>query len=130
MLKWKDDYLLGIEEIDKQHKKLFEIAGRAYELFKNDIYMDKYDKIVEILEELKDYAVFHFSFEEKYMLNIGYKKFISHKAEHNEFLQKVENTDLNKIDTDQNAYLLSILEFIMNWISEHILQKDKHIAIG
>jgi hemerythrin len=30
----------------------------------------------------------------------------------------------------KDDYLLSILEFIMNWISEHILQKDKQIVIS
>lgn len=130
MLKWNDDYLIGVEDIDVQHKKLFEIAGRAYELLKNDFYIDKYDKIIEIIEELKDYAVYHFNYEEKYMLSKGYKKFISHKALHDEFIEKVQNTDLNKIDVDQNEYLLTILEFIVNWTKEHILDKDKQIIAG
>lgn len=129
MLKWKDEYLIGVQIIDEQHEKLFEIAGRAYDLLNNDMYLDKYDKIVEILEELKEYAVYHFKCEEEYQLSIGYRKFISHKAEHDEFIHKVENTDLNKIDADQNSYLLSILEFIVNWTSEHILQKDKQITV-
>lgn len=128
MLKWKDDYLVGVETIDEQHEMLFKIAERAFELFKNDMYVDKYDRIIAIIEELKDYAVYHFKFEEEYMLSIGYKKFLSHKAEHDEFINKVANTDLNKIDIDQNAYLLSILEFVVNWTSDHILQRDKLIT--
>lgn len=128
MLKWKDDYLVGVETIDEQHEMLFKIAERAFELFKNDMYVDKYDRIIAIIEELKDYAIYHFKFEEEYMLSIGYKKFLSHKAEHDEFINKVANTDLNKIDIDQNAYLLSILEFVVNWTSDHILQRDKLIT--
>lgn len=130
MLKWKEEYLIGVKTIDEQHKKLFEIAQRAYDLLKNDIYVDKYDKIINILEELKEYAVYHFNSEEHYMISIGYRKFVSHKAEHNEFINKIKNTDLNKIDVDQDAYLLSILEFIVNWTSEHILRNDKHITLA
>ncbi len=29
MIKWKDEYSLGVEQIYEQHRKLFEIAGRA-----------------------------------------------------------------------------------------------------
>ncbi|KMT23379.1 bacteriohemerythrin [Clostridium cylindrosporum] len=125
MLKWKDDYLIGVEEIDKQHEKIFEIGGRAYDLLKNDTYVDKYDKIVEVLEELKEYAIFHFKSEEEYLLSIRYKKFFSHKVEHDNFLKKVNDVDFNKIDEDQDAYLLSIIEFVINWTSEHILKNDR-----
>lgn len=128
MLKWKDDYLIGIEAIDNQHKKLFEIAERAYDLLKNDMYIDKYDKIVEILDELKDYTAYHFKYEEEYMLSIKYKRYFSQKVAHDDFINKIQNIDLNKIDTDQDAYLLSILDFIINWISEHIIRTDKLIT--
>ena len=53
IIKWKEEYSLGVEKIDQQHRKLFEIAGRAYELLKDELRIDKYDEIVAILEELK-----------------------------------------------------------------------------
>lgn len=128
MLKWKDDYLIGVESIDEQHKKLFEIAERAFELLNNDMYIDKYDKIVDILSELKNYTIFHFKYEEDYMLSIGYKRFLSQKIEHDEFIKKINDIDLSKVDSDQDGYILSILEFIINWTSEHIILKDKLIT--
>lgn len=128
MLKWKDEYLVGVDKIDEQHKKLFEIAGKAYDLLKNDFYTDKYGKILEILEELKQYTIFHFKSEEEYMLSIGYKRFLSQKVEHDEFINKISNIDLKNIDVDQDKYILSILEFIVNWIGDHIIQKDKLIT--
>ena len=64
MLKWKDDYSIGIEQIHEQHKMPFEIAGRAYSLLTNDFCTDKYDKILEIIEELKNYTIFHFRCED------------------------------------------------------------------
>lgn len=125
VIKWSDEYLIGIEELDKQHEKLFEIAGRAFDLFKNNVYTDKYDRIIEILEELKEYAKYHFKAEEDYMISIGNRKIFSHKIEHVEFIKKVESVDLNKVDENQDKYLLSILEFVINWTSDHILHKDK-----
>jgi hemerythrin len=125
MFNWKNDYETGVELIDEQHKKLFEIANRAYQLFKNDFYIDKYDRIVQIIEELKDYTVFHFTSEEEYMLKVGYKRFLSHKVEHDDFITKFQDIDLKRIDKGQNDYILELLNFIYKWIDEHILVKDK-----
>ncbi len=125
MIKWKEDYIIGVDKIDEQHKKLFEIANKAYELLKNEFCIDKYDRIVEILDELKEYTVYHFKSEEEYMISIGYKKFLSHKVEHDEFIKKITNIDFKSIDEDQDKYLLETLEFVVSWISGHILGRDK-----
>ena len=125
MIKWKDEYSVGVEKIDEQHKHLFEIANKVHEVLNNDFYTDKYDKIVEILKELEEYTVFHFNDEEEYMKQIGYKKFFTHKIEHEEFVQKIKNVDLGKVDCDQDKYLLDIMNFIVNWLVNHILEKDK-----
>lgn len=128
MIAWKDDFLVGVDIIDEQHKKLFEIAWRSYKLLKDEFITDKYNKIVEILVELKDYTVFHFKTEEEYMMSIRYKKFLSHKVEHDEFLEKVNKIDFDVIEEDQDAYLKGIIEFVVEWIVEHIVQKDKLIV--
>lgn len=127
MIKWKDEYSIGIDRIDDEHKQLVKIANKAYEVINNDFYTDKYDKIVEILKELEDYTVFHFNDEEDYMQQVGYKKFFSHKIEHEEFIQKIKNVDLNKMDYNQDKYLLEIVNFIVDWLVKHILEKDKLI---
>lgn len=126
--KWKDEYLIGIKEIDEQHKRLFEIANEAYDLLKNNIYVDKYDKIVTILEGLREYTIFHFNSEEKYMESIGYKRLFSQKIEHSKFIEKLDKVNLDEIDNNQDEYIISILEFVVDWIDSHILTTDKLIT--
>lgn len=126
--KWKDEYLIGIKEIDEQHKKLFEIANSAYDLLKNNLYLDKYDRIVIILEELKSYTIFHFTAEENYMESIGYKRMFSQKVEHSKFIEKMNKINLDEIDKNQDEYIIGILEFVVNWIDSHILTTDKLIT--
>lgn len=128
MIQWKESYRLGIDEIDDQHKKLFEIANRAYELLKNDFVTDKYDRIVSIIEELKDYTVYHFSFEENYMASINYRKLLSHKVIHDDFIAKITEVDLDNVDENQDEYLMGILDFVVEWIEQHILGTDKLIV--
>lgn len=127
MIQWKDEYSIGMESIDEQHKQLFEIANRAYALLKNELITDKYDAIVEIINELKDYTAYHFKTEEDYMQSIGYKRFLSQKVAHDDFIQKMEDIDFNKIDDGQNDYLIDLLNFITDWLVQHILKQDKLI---
>lgn len=130
MIYWKEDYRLGVEVIDEQHKRLFQIAADIYDLLKNEHYIDKYNKIIELLSELRDYTILHFKTEEAYQLEIGYKKYFSHKVEHDDFVNKINNINLNSIDENQNLYILELLEFVVKWIDGHILEKDKAIVAG
>lgn len=38
MYEMKPEYYTGIAQIDEEHKKLFEIADEAYELYKMNLY--------------------------------------------------------------------------------------------
>ncbi|WP_099468768.1 bacteriohemerythrin [Konateibacter massiliensis] len=128
MYEMKDEYYIGVEEIDSQHKGLFDLADEAYMLLKDDFIVDKFDDIVALIVRLKEYAVQHFEDEEAYMLSIGYKKFLSHKAEHIEFINKVESIDFDNMDRNQLEALVDILEFLNDWLIHHILEKDKTIV--
>ncbi|HHV74678.1 MULTISPECIES: bacteriohemerythrin [unclassified Thermoanaerobacterium] len=128
MITWKEDFRLGIDEIDKQHKRLFDIANEAYDLLKNEFAIDKYDHIVDIIKELKDYTIYHFDYEEGYMKSIGFKKLLSHKVLHDDFKEKINNIDLDKIDQNQDEYIKDILNFLVDWIEKHILKDDRLYA--
>ncbi len=130
MIKWREEFRIGVEDIDQQHQKLFAIAGEAYELLKNDLLTDKYDRIVSIIEELRDYTVYHFGFEEQYMASIGYKKLLSHKVIHDDFIAKLNEVNLDHIDENQDQYLTELLDFVVQWIEKHILGTDKLIVSG
>ena len=120
----KDEYRLGIEHIDEQHAKLFEIGERAYALLKDEYSIDKYDNIVAIIEELRLYTIIHFRDEEEYMESIKYKRLFSQKIDHAEFIKKVSNVNLNTIDQNQDEYIMEILDFVAKWLVEHIIEKD------
>jgi hemerythrin len=128
MFEMKDEYKLGVDAIDEQHQKLFEIAEQVYQTLKNEFTPDKYDNIIHILKELKEYTKTHFKDEEDYMKEIGYKKFFSQKIDHDDFINKLENIDLDAIDENQDEYLMNLLEFLNNWLVSHIVEKDLDIV--
>lgn len=124
-----DEYRTGIELIDKEHEHLFEIIGRANELVKAELLHDKYDEIVGILGELREYTKEHFRDEEEYMESISYQGIKAQKTAHEAFVSKLDNLDLEQVDQNQQEYLEELMEFLFGWLSNHILKSDKLIGV-
>jgi len=129
MFEMKEKYKTGISLIDSEHKKLFEIGERAYQLLKDPYEMDKYDKIVGVIEELTEYTIYHFKDEEKYMESINYKRLFTQKIDHAGFIEKLQGVNLNKVDENQDEAIMGILTFLNDWLINHILEKDLLIPI-
>ena len=128
MFEMKPEFYTGIKSIDDQHAHLFELANEVYQLSKDEFTPDKYDNIVAVLDELREYARVHFKDEEDYMERIGYKRLFTQKMEHAEFMEKFDEINFNAIDENQDAYIAELYEFLSNWLAEHILEKDKLIG--
>jgi len=128
MYEMKPEYFVGIEFIDQEHKRLFEIADEVYELLTDQFIPDKYDYIVEVVHSLKEYAVSHFDHEEAYMMEIEYKKIMSHKVSHHDFIEKIAEYDSDVIDENQKQALLELMDFLNDWLIDHILKSDTLIG--
>ncbi len=128
MYEMKDEYLTGIEFIDNEHRRLFEIANEVYELSVNEFIADKYDNIKDVLRELREYTKLHFTHEEEYMKSINYKKIFSQIIEHKEFVDKLDELDIDSLDENSDEMISEILEFLTNWLVNHILYSDKQIG--
>ena len=128
MYEMKPEYYTGIAQIDEEHKKLFEIADEAYELYKNEFIPDKYDHIAKILNELRDYTKIHFQHEEEYMKSINYKGMFMQKVQHDQFCQKLDELDLEHLDENSEEVIQEVLTFLTDWLVHHILETDKKIA--
>lgn len=122
-----DDYLIGIELIDNEHKELFRIVDQANKLVKSYDESSSYDKILDILNELKEYTKEHFADEEEYMEGIHYEGLEAQKRAHDAFIEKLESIDLSEIDENPKESLQELLEFLLGWLVNHILYTDKKI---
>lgn len=122
--KWKNEYQVNIAEIDKQHKHLFEIGTRIYDLANVKDSYDHFDEIMAVLQELKDYSNYHFSHEEKLMEQHGYENFEKHQFEHYFVIKKLQKFVNDEIDRNQKDTVLNLVSFVSDWITNHILQED------
>jgi hemerythrin len=121
---WKDDYSIGIDVIDKQHRHLLEIGSRIMDLADAKDGFDHYDEIIEVLQELKEYTAYHFKFEEELMLRFGYEDYDTHKFEHYFVIKKIQKFEKEDLEEKQNEMILKLAEFISDWIANHILHED------
>lgn len=122
-----DSFKTGIDMIDGEHKKLFVIIGKIHKTIETEFVHDKFDAVLDILDELKDYTQVHFADEETYMQEIGYTGLEHQKVLHQNFIDKLNELDLDDVDDNQEAYLYDFLEFLQNWLVNHILKVDKLI---
>ena len=126
-----DIYRTGIEQIDQEHEHLFEIVRETNDLIHNNLLHDKYDEIIHLINELKEYTSFHFADEEAYMESINYPGLDAQKRAHTAFVDRIMEIDidtLDEIDDHQQEYLEELITFLASWLTNHILKMDK--AIG
>lgn len=130
MYEMKPEYLTNIPLIDEEHQQLFDYANQIYDLLHQEFIADKYDNIADILGKLRDYTKKHFADEEAYMESIQYKRLFSQKIQHNEFIQKLDEWDLESIDESENQdeTIQEMLNFLTDWLIHHILELDTQIG--
>lgn len=127
-LTWKDDYSIGVESIDKEHQRLFQIINRLFS-FKDEEKNSRW-ACREGIKFFKTHATKHFSDEEAYMSSVGYKGLEQHRRIHDGFRentlpaleQELERTDYSPDTVDH------FLGVCAGWLIGHTLTEDLSIA--
>ena len=126
---WKDIYSVGIPSIDDQHKHFFSITNGAIDLFERGSVAKK--ELNAVFLKLEEYADFHFGTEEGYFDRLHYKDAPQHVDMHNSYRKRVAHykKELKKSNIDVPHMMEEIVTYSIYWLSDHILQMDKHYAI-
>lgn len=122
-LSWNDSYLLGITEIDLQHKKLLSLADDMYEIVNGDEDSLKVN-LSKVLKSLTDYTVYHFSNEEEFMKKYGYPSADMHKSMHDNFIAEVTK-QIKSLNTATKTEAERLYKFLASWVLNHIAKSDK-----
>ena len=127
MYEMQPEYYTGIEKIDQEHEKLFQLAQETYELLNEEFLCDKMENLIRLISELIDYTKTHFAHEEDYLESIHYDKKEGHIAQHRKFEDSLMGFDLDSVEDDyegQNETVQNLLDFLVNWLINHILKVD------
>lgn len=115
---WTSDLATGIEVIDNQHMRIVDYINRLEEAINH---MDKHS-VGLVLDELGEYCLSHFAFEEHLQEQSGYKLAGEHKATHENFAKRLGRyQEKHKAGEDVARQLHSMLS---TWLVHHIKRDD------
>ncbi len=123
-VEWKDEYSVGIESIDMQHRKLLNLIN-SLQTAVNYSTGDVFEQ--EALDELVDYTKTHFSYEEALMEEHGYPDFTTHRAEHELMISRVDSV-LKEYREDKDTAMQNAIDFLKDWLINHINGTDKQYS--
>jgi hemerythrin len=125
-LQWDDSLILGIEEIDNQHKSIFKHFSRLSEAVQSGVSKELIEEIVFFIYE---YAQVHFSAEERYMVEYGYPRIDEQCREHEEFSRDaVEFKNRLQQEGSINEIAIAVSGKMVRWIIQHIRNQDRDMV--
>ena len=122
-MRWTDDLATGVDEIDSQHKELFNRVNALLSAMSEGRGKEHLHTVVRFLE---DYVVTHFSTEEGYMARHSYPGMTAHKAEHADFVRDFGNLKRDfETQGASSALAIQVQRRVCDWLVHHIGQSDK-----
>lgn len=119
-IEWMNSFSLGVKQFDDHHKQLLGLLNTVYDDFTTQAPVEK---VGVVLDELIDYAVYHFAAEELWMMEHSYPELDMHREEHERFSKTV--MDMRQDHHTGNFIMsLEVLEFLRKWLTDHILKTD------
>ena len=124
LISWNDEFSVGIDAIDRQHKRLLGLINKIDEVIQEG---GTYEQFAPVVDDLIDYTNSHFAHEEKRLEENHCPDLEIHRKSHvrlrEELLRWQENVAEARSE-DMNEHML----FLRIWFPGHILSMDKKDA--
>ena len=118
-LVWQDDLNTGIQVIDDQHRRIVDMINLLHQAQARD---GSRAEVGAVLNELVDYTLSHFAFEEALLEEAGYEFTRPHKRVHEIFTARVSDYNLRfRAGEDITEELIGMLS---RWLFNHIRSDD------
>ena len=121
LIAWKDEYSVGVKEIDDQHKQLFVIINQLVEAIKT---IPREDEIANIISKIVEYKIVHFATEEKYFHLFGFEGTDEHEEAHRAFNAKLIETQ-TAFKGDTMGFAFAAADFLEDWLIVHLMTMDQ-----
>lgn len=125
-VEWLEYLSVGVEEIDSQHRLLFDKFNALLASCEKG---DSADEVNRIFAFLGAYVITHFSDEERLMQRLGFPEYPKHRDLHQAFTFQVATLKERLLMEGPTRSLVATLCLTINgWLIEHISGMDR--AIG
>ncbi len=127
-LVWNERYNIGVDIIDKEHKKLFSILNKLFDFGRQE---EKSKWVCqEAVKYFRDHAVQHFADEESYMASIEYAGLEIHQRIHRNFRDRTipaleRELEATNYSEDSVNHFLGVCA---GWLIGHTLIEDHAIV--
>ncbi|SFQ02945.1 putative bifunctional diguanylate cyclase/phosphodiesterase [Pseudomonas borbori] len=123
---WNRNFETGIDSIDQQHRTLVEILNR---LARHSAASTSEQVCSQVLDELLDYAAFHFEEEERIWRQVfpGCRQLQDHLDSHQLFFARIR--EFQSSEASQEDILTSLFKYLTRWLAFHILDSDRKMAL-
>ncbi|NEX19748.1 hemerythrin family protein [Thiorhodococcus mannitoliphagus] len=128
MLKdWSDVYLIGIPDIDEQHKGFFVASHQLYE---GILGREGKSAVVDAITFMRNYAEKHFDTEVDFMRKHAYPGLKEHLQQHAAFFRRLDELDNDLMIFGPSEDLADrALEITQDWLIDHIADEDMLYAL-
>ncbi|MDO8874585.1 MAG: bacteriohemerythrin [Pseudolabrys sp.] len=128
LLQWKDNYSVGIEAVDHEHKELIELINQLYgELMAKGEPLTASAFFGDLIKAISA----HFALEERFMRDHGYDQLPQHKEDHERLLDEIFGL-MDEFERDDMASREDLAARLDAWFSCHFETHDArlHKAFG
>ena len=123
MLELDPILLTGVDDIDRQHREIFERVGALLDATRS---RRSREEVIRTLEYLGSYAVDHFAAEEREMARTEYPKAEGHRLEHRQFVKELEVLRNELASEGPTAlFVIRLGNRVTEWLREHIYRTDR-----
>jgi hemerythrin-like metal-binding protein len=128
LLRWKDHYSVGIEDIDHEHRDLIEQINQIYE----QLLISEPRGAPAFFDDMIKAISGHFALEERFMRERGYDQLPQHKEDHERLLDEILCLIDNFDRDDEMAGREDLSARLDAWLSRHFETHDArlHGAFG
>ena len=126
LFNWDDSFLIGIEELDHEHKVLIDDINRLHEELNRQ---GNKSGIEQCLGDIYARMQAHFALEEHVMKEHGYKFYDEHKREHNKLLDSYTEYMMQFLDDTSASSSNPIEDNLKYWVIQHIINSDKKMSL-
>ena len=124
MIRWRSDYAVGVQEIDREHQHLFALAESLFEGIRCG---HGRDILGPLLDALVEFACCHFAHEEELMEQIGYPHHPEHRQQHADLRARVSQMR-GRYAAGETGMHMELLQFLTEWLSCHTTTSDRRIG--
>jgi hemerythrin len=124
---WREEFSVGVEQIDNQHKELLERFDKLLVSCKQG---KGRLEVMHLLDFLDEYVIRHFGDEEKLQKESDFPDYVAHRREHEAFIGRIAELK-KRMHVEGEIHIDHVLDtnkLLLDWLIQHISVRDR--AVG